>query len=64
MASSIARRISASALVLVATAVIGLSGSTEAWGKTSAWDVPPTGVKTSAWDVTSSPTGAHTSAWD
>lgn len=58
MASSIVRRISASALVLIATAAIGLSGSTEAWGRTSAWDVAPSS------SVTTSPTSAHTSAWD
>lgn len=58
------RRFSAATLAVVATAALTLgTTSTEAWGKTSAWDstTNSNSGKTSAWDI-ARPAG--TSAWD
>ncbi len=58
------RRLSAATLAVAATAALTLgTTSTEAWGEASAWDstTNSNSGKTSAWDI--APTG-KTSAWD
>ncbi len=70
---SISRRVAASVLALVATAAVGLGGSTEAWGSaatthghTSASELRHPGstvsVATSAWEAR--PAYSKTSAWE
>ncbi len=57
------RRFATSTLALVATAALSLGVSTEAWGKTVAWDAHSTTGKTVAWDAHATTTG-KTVAWD
>ncbi len=49
MQSTMFRKITTAMLTLAATAAFGLGTSSEAWGRTSAWDGAGTD-KTSAWD--------------
>ncbi len=68
MTSHVLRRVSTSALVLVATAAISLGGSSDAFAKTSTWEKPtPTGhtTRTSTWEKPT-PTGhtTRTSTWE
>jgi hypothetical protein len=61
MTITVSRRVSASALALVATAALGIGGSTEAWGATSTWNShhhtsPATTNATSTWNAHS---GGH-----
>ncbi len=60
MQSTMFRKITTATLTLAATAAFGLGTSSEAWGRTSAWDGAGTD-KTSAWDGAGTD---KTSAWD
>ena len=56
--TSILRRVATSTAVLVATAAISFSGTTEAWGKTSNWE------RIDSTTTTSTTTNGKTSNWE